>query len=85
MTVCCALAGKAGGAIRVCLELFGSFLFQDKKEQRINEEGNVTTKEFEKVQPINTFDYSTKDKDKVAAAERLFLFCRLFFLFNCGR
>jgi hypothetical protein len=28
----CALAGKAGGAIALALNFFGSFLFQDKKE-----------------------------------------------------
>jgi hypothetical protein len=32
MTDCCAWAGKAGGAIALALNFFGSFLFQDKKE-----------------------------------------------------
>jgi hypothetical protein len=32
MTDSCALAGKAGGAIALALNFFGSFLFQDKKE-----------------------------------------------------
>ena len=32
MTAYCALAGKAGGAIALALNFFGSFLFQDKKE-----------------------------------------------------
>jgi hypothetical protein len=34
MIDCCAWAGKAGGAIALALNFFGSFLFQDKKERK---------------------------------------------------
>jgi len=39
-----ALAGQTGGAVRVVLELFGSFFFQEKKGQAIDHSAAIPFK-----------------------------------------